>query len=54
MMVSKDVHMARVRTCVSCEHLFRPTLTCRKCGCFMAVKTRLPSASCPLAKWLAV
>ena len=41
----------RFDTCKSCEHLYEPTSTCKKCGCFMAVKTYLPSAQCPMGKW---
>jgi len=24
---------------------------CKKCGCFMAIKTKLQAATCPLGKW---
>lgn len=27
---------------------------CLECGCFMAYKTKMKSASCPLGKWNAV
>jgi hypothetical protein len=41
----------RAKVCASCERLFSPTWTCKECGCFMKVKTRVASASCPLGKW---
>jgi hypothetical protein len=42
---------SRLEVCRGCERLFKPTLTCRECGCFMAAKTRLSAATCPLGKW---
>lgn len=41
----------RLKICRDCERLFKPTQTCRECGCFMVVKTRLINARCPLGKW---
>lgn len=41
----------RLEICRSCEY-FRPkTETCRKCGCFMKLKTTLENAKCPIEKW---
>lgn len=42
---------SRLDVCRGCERLFTPTLTCKECGCFMAAKTRLTAATCPLGKW---
>lgn len=28
-----------------------PTKICKKCGCFIDVKTRVKNAHCPLQKW---
>ena len=36
--------------CLSCEFLTDAN-TCKKCGCFMAVKHKLKGASCPIGKW---
>ena len=36
---------------LGCEHFFNPTGTCKKCGCFMRVKTKLKRATCPVGKW---
>lgn len=51
--VSKGTQAKRIEICNSCEHLFKPTNTCKKCGCFMDVKTWLAPASCPIGKWSA-
>lgn len=41
----------RLKICKRCPRLFRPTMQCKECGCFMRVKARLKSASCPIGKW---
>jgi len=41
----------RLDICASCDRLFKPTYTCKECGCFMKIKTSLKSAECPLGKW---
>ncbi|MCB1760068.1 MAG: hypothetical protein KDI68_09870 [Gammaproteobacteria bacterium] len=45
----------RLRKCLQCRHLrFRKSFIwkqCRKCGCLVELKARLPSASCPKGKW---
>jgi hypothetical protein len=41
----------RYNICKSCPELVKLTKTCKKCGCFMAVKTKLEKATCPLGKW---
>lgn len=41
----------RLEICKGCD-FFRPkTQTCKKCGCFMKMKTQLEKAYCPLGKW---
>jgi hypothetical protein len=42
---------ARLDICKTCPELFTLTNTCKQCGCFMSIKTRIYSASCPLGKW---
>ena len=42
---------ARLAECRDCEHFIKSTSQCRKCGCFMKVKARLATASCPVGKW---
>lgn len=48
---SPEIQEQRMAICTSCPHLYKPTTTCRKCGCFMAIKTWLPRQSCPIKKW---
>jgi hypothetical protein len=50
-LVDNDMHIGRMNICKSCEYLFKMTNTCKKCGCFMSVKTRLKTSSCPIGKW---
>jgi len=44
----------RMSICESCEFLIPITKNCKKCGCFMVAKTKLPHASCPIGKWDAI
>ena len=47
----EDLVNSRLKICRGCE-FFRPkTETCRKCGCFMKLKTMLEKARCPIDKW---
>jgi hypothetical protein len=48
---TKDTRDGRLNTCKDCDRLFKPTRTCRECGCFMAVKTWLKDATCPIGHW---
>jgi hypothetical protein len=41
----------RYDVCLSCPELIKATKQCKKCGCFMAAKTKLQAATCPLSKW---
>lgn len=41
----------RLSICQDCEHLLKLTNTCKKCGCFMTLKTCLSAAKCPIGKW---
>lgn len=42
---------ARLAICNTCPELRKKTMQCRKCGCFMKLKTTLKQAKCPLGKW---
>lgn len=48
---TKEIRDHRYGTCASCEHIFKPTHTCKKCGCFMALKTWITDATCPIGAW---
>ena len=41
----------RYNICLSCPELINLTRQCKLCGCFMAAKTKLKHATCPLGKW---
>lgn len=41
----------RYSICQSCPELIKLTKQCKKCGCFMAAKTKLQKATCPIGKW---
>jgi len=47
----EDISAKRWEICSSCEHLYKPTNSCKKCGCFMVLKTTLKKAQCPIKKW---
>lgn len=48
---TEELHLERFEICRECE-FFRPrTETCKKCGCFMKLKTKLEHAKCPVGKW---
>jgi hypothetical protein len=48
---SDKVATERYSLCLSCPELISMTKQCKKCGCFMAMKTKLTRATCPLGKW---
>jgi hypothetical protein len=41
----------RFEICKACPELIKLTKQCKKCGCFMAVKTKMQEATCPIGKW---
>ena len=41
----------RFDICKSCPEFLKISGQCKKCTCFMAVKTKLEAAKCPLGKW---
>ena len=48
---SEEIQKERMDTCLSCPELIQLTKTCKKCGCFMEMKTKLEYAKCPIGKW---
>lgn len=42
---------SRLQICQSCDFFDSNQNRCRKCGCFMAVKTYLKAERCPIGKW---
>jgi hypothetical protein len=51
MKAPQDVEQMRMEICLQCPRLFKPTVTCKECGCFMKVKTKIKTATCPIGKW---
>lgn len=49
--VDKNVQAYRYNICKACPEFVSLTTQCRQCGCVMAMKTKLPGATCPLGKW---
>lgn len=49
--VETEIAQKRFEICKQCPELIKLTSQCKKCGCFMEAKTKLPHAECPLGKW---
>ena len=49
--VQDQIHEERMAICLQCPELIKLTKQCKKCGCFMALKTKLQVATCPQGKW---
>ena len=47
--ITEDQAKQRLTICEGCE--FYTNTRCTKCGCYMAVKTHLKAANCPVGKW---
>lgn len=47
----EDLIKYRLGICQTCEFFRARTQQCKKCGCFMKLKTTLKRASCPIKKW---
>jgi hypothetical protein len=50
-LVDDVIKKERLDICLSCPELIQLTKTCKKCGCFMDIKTRLEASKCPIGKW---
>lgn len=51
--VSDNIRNERLNICRDCEHYFKLTGSCKKCGCFMRIKTTLSFTECPIGLWVA-
>lgn len=49
--VATDLAETRYNVCKFCPELIKLTKQCKKCGCFMRLKTTLKDATCPMGKW---
>lgn len=48
---SEELAEYRLEICKTCPAYRPKTNTCKKCGCFMKLKTTLENAKCPIGKW---
>ncbi|WP_232424453.1 DUF6171 family protein [Leptospira alstonii] len=48
-----DFSKKRLETCLSCPLILKGFLSeqCSVCGCFVRLKTKLKSESCPIFRW---
>lgn len=46
-----QMYQTRISICKACPELIKLTRQCKKCGCFMNLKTKIEKASCPIGKW---
>lgn len=49
--VDDSLFNERYSICKACPELIKLTKQCKKCGCFMTIKSKMKLASCPLGKW---
>ena len=49
--VHDNVYKDRITICKSCVYYFKPTGSCKDCGCFMKIKARLAPMACSQKKW---
>tara|TARA_R110002051_G_scaffold63610_1_gene115802 strand:- start:954 stop:1145 length:192 start_codon:yes stop_codon:yes gene_type:complete len=49
-MTSETTSGGRFDICKKCPFLTKRN-RCKKCGCFMKLKTKLSLAKCPIGKW---
>ena len=49
--VSKEVYKDRMAICKKCVYYFKPSGQCKRCLCFMKIKSRIASQSCPQKYW---
>lgn len=48
---TEEMAASRMSICNSCPELIKLSTQCKKCGCFMALKTKIEAAKCPIGKW---
>jgi len=50
--VNKEVYKERLDICRGCDEYFKPTGSCKVCGCFMRIKASISIMECPKELWL--
>lgn len=49
--VSDEVYKDRMAICKKCVYYFKLTGSCKRCLCFMKIKSRIATQSCPEKYW---
>lgn len=49
--VPESLQLARYKLCTECPYFRYQTKQCKKCGCFVNLKTQWESEKCPTGKW---
>jgi len=49
--VTSSQQAERLSICVQCEHFASEKAVCKKCGCFLQLKTQFANMRCPIDKW---
>jgi len=49
--VTPEESARRMEICEQCEFFKADEARCTQCGCYMKVKTKFRTASCPKGKW---
>jgi hypothetical protein len=49
--IAKAEGKRRMDICRGCPFFDSKLKRCRKCGCFMEAKTKIPGQKCPEGKW---
>jgi hypothetical protein len=55
--VSQEEAQRRLEICKGneeyypCDYYFKATGNCKRCGCFVKLKTKFKTQSCPINKW---
>jgi hypothetical protein len=47
----RELIESRLKVCNGCNWFNKRLAKCKKCGCFMKLKSTLKAAKCPLEKW---
>ncbi len=47
----RELIESRLQICNTCPWFNKRLAKCKKCGCFMRLKTTLQNAKCPIGKW---
>jgi len=47
----KETATTRMSICQGCPEFIKLTHQCKKCGCFMDIKSKIKISKCPIGKW---